>query len=45
MEGDKEGGVRTIPVMLGRQTALRLATALLTVGVGCAGLGIASGAW
>ncbi|CAN0024761.1 unnamed protein product, partial [Laminaria digitata] len=33
VEGDREGGVRTLPVLLGRQAALRLAAALLTVGV------------
>ena len=43
VEGDREGGVRTLPVLLGRQASLRLATALLTVGVLWAGLGIASG--
>lgn len=43
VEGDREGGVRTLPVLLGRDTALALAAALLTVGVGAAGAGIVEG--
>jgi len=35
--------VRTLPVLLGRETALALAAAVLTVGVGAAGVGIVGG--
>lgn len=44
MEGDREAGVRTLPVLMGRQSALVFATALLSVGVGAAGVGILEGA-
>lgn len=43
VEGDKESGVRTLPVLLGRQASLGLAVLLLTAGVGAAGAGILSG--
>lgn len=43
VDGDREGGVRTLPVLLGRDTALGLAAALLTAGVGAAGVGIVEG--
>ncbi|CAN0165033.1 unnamed protein product [Ectocarpus sp. 12 AP-2014] len=44
VEGDREAGVRTLPVLMGRQAALVFATALLSVGVGAAGVGILKGA-
>lgn len=43
VDGDREGGVRTLPVLLGRDMALGLAAALLTAGVGAAGVGIVEG--
>lgn len=43
VEGDREAGVRTLPVLLGRDAALVLAAALLTAGVGAAGVGIVEG--
>lgn len=43
-EGDEEAGIRTIPVLLGRQTSLAFAALLLTAGVGSAAFGILSGA-
>lgn len=45
VEGDKEAGVQTLPVLLGREAALRLSVALVTAGIGFAGEGIISGAW
>lgn len=43
LEGDREAGVRTLPVLLGRETALALAATVLTIGVGAAGVGIVEG--
>lgn len=43
VDGDREGGVRTLPVLLGRDTALGMAAALLTAGVGAAVFGIVEG--
>ncbi|CAN0441411.1 unnamed protein product, partial [Ectocarpus fasciculatus] len=43
VEGDREAGVRTLPVLMGRQAALVFAAALLSVGVGAAGVGIFEG--
>lgn len=43
VEGDREGGVRTLPVLMGRDSALAFAAALLTVGVSTAVVGIVRG--
>lgn len=42
LEGDRDAGIRTLPVLLGRETSLTLASLLLTAGVGGAGMGILS---
>lgn len=44
VEGDRAAGVRTLPVLMGRQATLVFATVLLSVGVGAAGVGILEGA-
>lgn len=43
VEGDRAGGVRTLPVLMGRDSALAFAAALLTVGVATAVVGVAEG--
>ncbi|CAM9859264.1 unnamed protein product [Ascophyllum nodosum] len=43
VEGDRAAGVRTIPVLLGRESAMAIASALLTAGVVAGGAGILSG--
>lgn len=44
IEGDSSSGIRTLPVLLGREKSLALALMLLTAGVGCALLAIMSSA-
>ncbi|CAM9527957.1 unnamed protein product, partial [Hapterophycus canaliculatus] len=43
VDGDREGGVRTLPVIMGRKAALGLAAVLLSAGVGAAGVGVVAG--